>query len=71
MIVRSAESSEDYAAVSRLMRAFVAWHYERHASDRAIIDSYFDPEKFEAELAGLPVISRRQAGPCWSRRRMA
>ena len=36
------------------MRAFVEWHYERHASDRHVIDSYFDPEKFDAELAGLP-----------------
>jgi putative acetyltransferase len=36
------------------MRAFVEWHYDRHSSDRAIIDSYFDPEKFEAELRGLP-----------------
>lgn len=36
------------------MHAFVKWHYERHASDRDIIDSYFDPEKFAAELKNLP-----------------
>ena len=35
------------------MREFVDWHYDRHASDRAIIDSYFDPEKFDEELANL------------------
>lgn len=36
------------------MRAFVDWHYQRHASDREIIDRYFDPEKFADELNGLP-----------------
>ena len=54
MLVRRAESHADFEAVRQLMRAFVEWHYERHASDRALIDSYFDPAKFEAELAGLP-----------------
>ena len=54
MIVREAQSPSDLAAVARLMRAFIDWHYDRHASDRHIIDSYFDPEKFAAELAGLP-----------------
>jgi GNAT superfamily N-acetyltransferase len=54
MIIRRAESQADLEAVSRLMRAFVEWHCERHASDRHIIDSYFDPESFAAELRGLP-----------------
>ena len=36
------------------MREFIDWHYERHASDRHIIDSYFDPGAFEAELQQLP-----------------
>jgi putative acetyltransferase len=54
MIVRHAESQRDFEAVARLMRAFVDWHYERHASDRQIIDSYFDPSKFENELNSLP-----------------
>lgn len=54
MIVREARSKQDYEAVAQLMRSFVEWHYERHASDRHIIDSYFDPQKFAAELEGLP-----------------
>lgn len=54
MIVRHAHSIEDYEAVALLIRAFVEWHYDRHSSDRPIIDSYFDPKKFEAELKGLP-----------------
>ena len=54
MIVRSATTRQDFDAVARLMSAFIEWHYDRHASDRHIIDSYFDPEKFDAELAGLP-----------------
>lgn len=36
------------------MREFIDWHYDRHAFDRAIIDSYFDPKKFDEELANLP-----------------
>lgn len=54
MIVRRAKSRRDFEAVAQLMRAFIAWHYQRHASDRHIIDSYFDPEKFAAELKNLP-----------------
>jgi putative acetyltransferase len=54
MIVRGAETQQDFQAVAELMRAFIAWHYERHASDRHIIDSYFDPEKFADELRNLP-----------------
>ncbi|MCC5987653.1 MAG: GNAT family N-acetyltransferase [Pararhodobacter sp.] len=40
--------------MAALMRAFVAWHYRRHALDREMIDSYFDPEDFEKELRNLP-----------------
>jgi GNAT superfamily N-acetyltransferase len=54
MIIRRARSKQDFEAVARLMRLFVDWHYERHASDRHIIDSYFDPEKFADELNNLP-----------------
>ena len=36
------------------MRSFVAWHYERHAADRHMIDSYFDAQDFETELRNLP-----------------
>lgn len=54
MIVRRADSQRDYDAVAKLMRAFVAWHHERHLADRHIVDSYFSPAKFEAELKRLP-----------------
>jgi GNAT superfamily N-acetyltransferase len=37
-----------------LMRAFVAWHRERHAEYIELIDRYFDKDKFEQELRGLP-----------------
>jgi putative acetyltransferase len=40
--------------VRSLIRAFVAWHRERHIEDRALIDRYFDDSAFEEELAGLP-----------------
>lgn len=52
--IRQAESGEDLAAVRALMRSYVAWHYQRHAAYRAMIDRYFDPAGFEAELATLP-----------------
>jgi putative acetyltransferase len=54
MKVRQASSASDYAAVAGLMRALVDWQYERHASDRKMIDSYFVPAAFEAELKSLP-----------------
>jgi GNAT superfamily N-acetyltransferase len=36
------------------MRAFVAWHRERHRQDVELIDAYFDADAFEQELAILP-----------------
>lgn len=54
MIVRRAQSPDDFRAIARLMRQFIEWHYVRHASDRHIIDSYFDPEVFASELDALP-----------------
>jgi putative acetyltransferase len=36
------------------MRAFVAWHRERHVEDLTLIDEYFDKNEFEEELASLP-----------------
>lgn len=41
-------------AVRALMRAFIAWHRQRHVQDLALIDSYFDAPAFEKELATLP-----------------
>ena len=37
-----------------LMRAFVAWHRERHVEDIELIDRYFDKGEFEQELSNLP-----------------
>ena len=54
MEIREATSAADCEAVAGLMRAFIRWHYERHSGDRHVIDSYFDPETFEAELRALP-----------------
>ena len=47
-------SAEELDDVRGLMRAFVAWHRDRPAADRDLIDRYFDDGEFEAELAGLP-----------------
>jgi ribosomal protein S18 acetylase RimI-like enzyme len=52
-MIRDAKPA-DYPAVAALMRDFIAWHRERHASDLAMIDGYFDEAAYEAELAGLP-----------------
>jgi GNAT superfamily N-acetyltransferase len=40
--------------VRSLMRAFLAWHRERHAADIDLIERYFDQRAFDEELAGLP-----------------
>ena len=52
-MIRDAEPG-DYPTVAQLMRDFIAWHRKRHATDLAMIDGYFDPEAYEAELRGLP-----------------
>ena len=54
MIVRIAKSKDDYQQVAALLRAFVEWHGERHAADRHIVESYFDPQAFSEELDNLP-----------------
>ena len=52
--VHDAVTRDELDAVRALMRAFVAWHRERNVEDLDLIDSYFDAEAFEAELASLP-----------------
>lgn len=52
--IRQATGAEDLAAVRGLMRRYVDWQYQRHAAHRAMIDRYFDPAAFEAELVALP-----------------
>jgi len=49
-----AERSEELDHTRDLMRAFVAWHRERHLEDHELIDGYFDSKGFEDELASLP-----------------
>lgn len=48
------QSAEQLDQVRALMRAFVAWHRERHVEDVDLIDAYFDTSAFEEELATLP-----------------
>jgi putative acetyltransferase len=36
------------------MRAFVAWHRQRHLEDLNLLDEYFDLAEFEKEVASLP-----------------
>jgi putative acetyltransferase len=47
-------SRAELDAVRDLMRAFVAWHRERHVQDLKLIDEYFDAKGFEDELRCLP-----------------
>jgi GNAT superfamily N-acetyltransferase len=53
-LIRDATSRTELDDVRSLMRAFVAWHRERHVEDIALIERYFDQRAFDAELAGLP-----------------
>jgi GNAT superfamily N-acetyltransferase len=61
-IVLDAATTTHLDDVRSLMRAFVAWHRERHAEDIALIDRYFDEREFAAELAGLPGTYARPQG---------
>lgn len=54
MEILQATTEIHFEQVRALMRAFVEWHRKRHFEDLALIDAYFDPTTFEAELAGLP-----------------
>ena len=49
-----ASTKEDLDHVRDLMRAFIAWHTVRHKEDMDLVNSYFDGNAFEDELAGLP-----------------
>jgi putative acetyltransferase len=53
---------EDFDDVRALLRAFVAWHRDRHVEDRQLIDAYFDADAFEEELATLPGRYERPEG---------
>lgn len=52
--IADAAGADDLDTIRTLMRSYVAWHYDRHAAYRAMLDHYFDPAAFEAELATLP-----------------
>jgi len=54
ILIREATTAAQFADVRTLMHAFIAWHRQRHAAEAALIDRYFDPIAFEAELAHLP-----------------
>jgi GNAT superfamily N-acetyltransferase len=56
VIVSDASAQSQLDPVRALMRAFIAWHRERHTQDLHLIDAYFDAAAFEAELATLPGI---------------
>ena len=53
-IILQATEPADLDAVRGLMRRYVGWHHQRHAAYRAMLDRYFDPAAYEAELATLP-----------------
>ena len=54
MQVKVPETTGELDQVRALMRAFIAWHRQRHPLDLDLIDSYFDEAAFEQELASLP-----------------
>ena len=60
--IREASSPDDLVEVRQLMRAFIAWHRARHRAESGLIDRYFDPVLFEAELGALPGKFSRPTG---------
>lgn len=49
-----AETPEHVEGVRGLVRAFVAWHRERHRQDLELIERYFDEAALNEELDSLP-----------------
>lgn len=54
LAIEAPRGAAELDLVRDLMRAFVSWHRSRHQQDLELIERYFDPGEFEAELAGLP-----------------
>ena len=54
MTICEATLPDQIDEVRKLMRAFVEWHRVRHHAEADLLDSYFDPVKYEAELDSLP-----------------
>jgi len=52
--VKTPQSAHEWDQVRSLMRAFVAWHRQRHRQEIHLVDDYFDAAAFDAELATLP-----------------
>jgi GNAT superfamily N-acetyltransferase len=52
--ISDATTEAQLDGVRELIRAFVAWHRQRHFQDLELIERYFDKKLFEKELAGLP-----------------
>jgi len=48
--------------VRTLMRAFIAWHRQRHTEDIHLIDQYLESAAFEKELRTLPGAYRPPSG---------
>jgi GNAT superfamily N-acetyltransferase len=53
-LVKVPTTPEELDQVRALMRAFIAWHRQRHLEDIHLIDQYFDAAAFEDELVSLP-----------------
>jgi putative acetyltransferase len=54
VLVVTASTPAEVDAVRTLMRAFLAWHRDRHEADRQLVERYFADGAVEDELAGLP-----------------
>jgi len=52
--IQQARAARQLDQVRGLIRDFVGWHRRTHIEDLELIERYFDPIAFEAELAGLP-----------------
>ena len=52
--ILNATTDDQLNHVRDLIRAFVAWHRQRHHEDLSLIDQYFDAKAFEEELVTLP-----------------
>ncbi len=54
MQILQASTPEQLAQVRELMRAYLAWQRARHPDYQAALAAYFNPDMYDAEIAGLP-----------------
>ena len=54
LILSQANSDSQLQQVRQLKRSFLAWQKDTYQDRLDLLEKYFEPQRFEAELASLP-----------------